>query len=298
MVSLDRREFIRTGGLGLAGVAAATLSIEKLVAYPLGIPEGLQLFTVRDKCDKDLATALEQVAAIGYRNVEVGGTDNLWGRGPHELRKMLCDNCLVCVSVPCTTTMMQSDWQKYIDRFSELGALWVVLPGFSSEQRSTLDTIRRMADLLNQAGEECQKSALRLGFHTHNTIFQVDQGVVALDELLRSSDPRYVDIEMDCFWTVMAGYDPVAYFKRHPGRFPLLHIKDLKPGFPHTTKLPLHVSGNPFAEVGRGIINWRRIFAAAHQGGLQYYMVEQDRCDRSPIEAIKGSFGYLRNLQI
>jgi sugar phosphate isomerase/epimerase len=295
MSKVDRREFIKAGGLGVATIAAAVLPAERLMGYPLGIPVGLQLMTIWQLCDKDLANALKQVSAIGYRNVEVGGTNNLWGRRPSDVRKMFCDNCLVCISTPCTVEMMQSNWQKYVDQFSELGTLYAVLSGFSAQERSTLDVLRRMADLLNRSGEQCQKSALRLGFHVHNTAYQVDQGVVVFDELLRRTDPRYVNMELDCFWAVMAGADPVAYFKRYPGRFPLLHIKDMRPGFPHTTK-PLHVTRNPFTEVGRGIIDWRRIFAAAREGGLQYYMVEQDECNRPPIDAVKISYNYLRNL--
>jgi sugar phosphate isomerase/epimerase len=297
MAELNRRAFLSRGGLGIAALGGGVLPAGKLAAYPLGIPVGLQLYTIRQECERNLAAALQQVAAIGYRNVEIGGTENLWGRRPRELRQMLCDHCLVCISTPATVGMMQSGWQKYVDEFSELGALYAVCPGFSGRQEGTLEMVRRMADLLNRAGEQSQKSAVRVAFHCHNDVFRLDQGVVAYDELLRRTDPKYVDMELDCFWVTVAGHDPAAYFLRYPGRFSLLHIKDLKPGFPTTTQ-PLHVSGNPFTEVGRGIIHWRPIFAAARQGGLRYYMVEQDECDRPPLESIKISYRYLRSLDV
>ncbi len=297
MADINRREFIKSGGLGLAAVAAAGLSGKELDAYPLGIPVGLQLYTIRQLCDKNLASALQQVAAIGYRNVEVGGTDNLWGRRPRDLRKMFCDNCLVCVSAPVSAEMMKSSWQKTVDQLAELGALYAVGPGEDAALEPSLSAIRRRAEQFNRLGEQCQKSGLRLAFHCHNRCFRVVDGVVAYDGMLQHTDPRYVDMEMDCFWTTLAGKDPVAYFHRYPGRFALLHIKDLKPGFARTTG-PLHTKRNPFTEVGRGIINWRRIFAAGREGGLRYYMVEQDRCDRPPIDSIKISYNYLRNLVV
>jgi sugar phosphate isomerase/epimerase len=129
MEEINRRAFLSCGRLGLAALAASAFRTTRMAAYPLGIPVGLQLYTVRQECDRNLAAALQQVAAIGYRNVEVGGTDNLWGRPPRDLRKMLCDNCLVCVSAPVSAEMMSSGWQKTVDQLAELGALYAVGAG-------------------------------------------------------------------------------------------------------------------------------------------------------------------------
>ena len=297
MAEMDRRAFLNCGRAGLLALAASAFRAAKVAAYPLGIPVGLQLYTVRQECDRDLAAALQRVATVGYRNVEVGGTDNLWGRRPRDLRKMLCDNCLVCVSAPVSVEMMASGWQKTVDQLAELGALYAVGPGEDVALQSSLDAIRRHADLFNRLGEQCQNSGVRLAFHCHNRCFRTVEGTVAYDAMLQHTDPRYVDMEMDCFWTTLAGKDPVAYFHRYPGRFALLHIKDLKPGFTTTTG-SLPTKGNPFAEVGRGVIQWRRIFAAAREGGLKYYMVEQDECDRPPFESIRISYKYLRELSV
>ena len=286
---------MKSAGWGIAAMARSALESRRLEGYPLGIPAGLQLYTVRDSCEKDLANALDRVATIGYRNVEIGGTDNLWGKQPRDLRKMLCDNCLVTISAPVTSDMMKSDWQKTVDRLAELGALYAVGPGEDAALESSLDAIRRRAGSFNQLGEQCQKSGLRLAFHCHNRCFRTVEGTVAYDAMLQHTDPRYVDMELDCFWTTLAGKDPVAYFHRYPGRFALLHIKDLKPGFGPTTGA-MRKKGNPFTEVGRGTIHWRRIFAAAREGGLRYYMVEQDECDRPPFDSIRISYDYLRNL--
>lgn len=297
MAEINRRAFLNRGRLGIAALVASALPATRAEAYPLGIPVGLQLYTVRQECDRNLASALQQVAAIGYRNVEVGGTDNLWGRRPRDLRKMFCDNCLVCVSAPVSAEMMASDWQKTVDQLAEAGALYAVGPGEDSALQPSLDAIRRHADLFSRSGEQSQKSGVRLAFHCHNRCFRTVEGTVAYDAMLQHTDARYVDMELDCFWTTLAGKDPVAYFHRYPGRFALLHIKDLKPGFAATTG-SLGTKRNPFTEVGQGVIHWKRIFAAAREGGLRYYMVEQDECDRPPIDSIKMSYTYLRDLSV
>jgi sugar phosphate isomerase/epimerase len=93
-----------------------------------------------------------------------------------------------------------------------------------------------------------------------------------------------------------AGQDPVAYFKKYPGRFPLLHIKDMKdkPAATHELDAKMGL----FAPVGQGTIDWKRIFAAAPKGGMQHYYVEQDYCEQSPLEAVKISYDYLNKLQV
>ena len=100
-------------------------------------------------------------------------------------------------------------------------------------------------------------------------------------------------MQMDCFWTTFAGKNPVEYFHQHPGRFVMLHIKDLKPGFAPTTA---GFKGNPFTEVGTGVIDWKKIFAGAPEAGVKHYYVEQDMWDRPSLESARMSFDYLKNL--
>ena len=151
------------------------------------------------------------------------------------------------------------------------------------------------AALFSRLGQLCRTAGIQFTYHNHNSEFRVFDDVPGYDLLLRESDLDLVKMQMDCFWVTFAGRDPVDYFHRYPGRFPLLHIKDLKPGYPPTTG---EFEGNPFTEVGRGVIDWKRIFAAAPTAGVQHYYVEQDMWDRPSLESARISAEYLKKLVI
>jgi sugar phosphate isomerase/epimerase len=164
------------------------------------------------------------------------------------------------------------------------------------EERKSLDAYKRHVELFNKIAEQTHKAGMQFCYHNHNFEFQKFDGVTVYDYLFKHLDPHLVQFEMDCFWVTHAGQDPVALFKKHPGRFPLLHIKDLKAGNPPTTEFDAKMG--LFAEVGKGTIDWKRIFAAAPQGGMKYFFVEQDYCEVPPLESIKISYEYLHHLTV
>ncbi|MGH7870243.1 MAG: sugar phosphate isomerase/epimerase family protein, partial [Candidatus Dormibacteraceae bacterium] len=269
MSQIGRRSFLRSSAIGLAALGAVGAQwTESLFGDPLGLPIGLQLYTVRQACEKNLPATLKRVADTGYREVELGSF-NYYGRKPGDLRRLLADYGLPCTSASYGTDMMKSGWEKHIEEAHELGTAYMVCASIDPKEHSSLAAIHQVADLFNRCAEQCRKAGVAFAYHCHNFDFRDVEGTVAYDELLRHTDPKLVDMEMDCFWTTMAGKDPVAYFHRYPGRFALLHIKDLKPGFGPTTGSVK--GGNPFTEVGRGVIKWKRIFEAARVGGLKHY---------------------------
>jgi sugar phosphate isomerase/epimerase len=164
------------------------------------------------------------------------------------------------------------------------------------DERQSFDDYKKLIDIFNKAGEATQKAGIQFCYHNHNFEFTKYGDTTAYDYLLNTVDPKLVKFEMDCFWVTHAGADPVAYFKKYPGRFPLLHIKDMKdkPAASHELDAKMGL----FAPVGKGTINWKRIFAAAGQGGMEHYYVEQDYCEQPPLEAIKVSYDYLSKLQV
>ena len=298
---LRRRQFLQAGVLGLAAVAADQKA-GLLKAQPLGLPIGLELFTVRHESQKDFPGTLEKVAAIGYKEVELF---DFAGRKASEIRRMLDSVGLVApsshtlsyvLSPRLQLTEVQSRWTGLIEYASELGVHYLGGSVGDVSKLNPLDDYKRLADLMNAVGEQCQRAGLQFAYHNLNVEFREYDGIVPYDWLLRHTDPKYVQLEIDCYWLTRAGRDPAEYFKQYPGRTPLLHVKDRKPGYaPSTVVDP---GPGPFTEVGQGSIDWKHIFAAASGGGLKHYYVEQDFCDRPVFESLKMSYNYLNKLVI
>jgi sugar phosphate isomerase/epimerase len=292
-----RRQFLQQATLGVAGLgvgfAATTRLPMVLCANPLGLPIGLELYTVRKMLAQDFEGTLKSVAAVGYKEVELFG---LLGRKPTQIRQTLTGLGLTCPSTHYQTPALKSGWDRHIDEVKELGANYVVCAFLQPQERKSLDDYKRISELFNKAGEQCKKAGLQLCYHNHNFEFTKFDGVLAFDELLRDTDPQLLKIELDCYWMTRAGHDPVEYFSKYPGRYPVLHIKDMKPGQQPTTDLTK--GSNAFTEVGRGSIDWKRIFAAAPQAGVTHYFVEQDICSLPVLESIKISYDYLKNLSV
>jgi len=287
---INRREFLRDSALGMTTMAAAGAT-DQLFANPLGKPIGLQLYTLREELPKDLAGTIKQVAAIGIKEVE---TYDLYGRTPAEFAKILKDNGLTAPSGHYMIKHIKGNWEKAIEEAKALGLKYMVNAILEPEEQGDLDTYKRLAELFNKAGEQTKKAGIQYCYHNHNFEFKKYGNTTPYDLLLKELDPKLVNFEMDCFWVTHAGQDPVAYFKKHPGRFPLLHIKDMK-DHPAATQEKDDKIGM-FAPVGHGTIDWKRIFAAAPTGGAKHFFIEQDFCEQPPIEAVRMSYTYLHSL--
>lgn len=298
---LKRRQFLQASMSGLAAAAAAQNAMI-LRAQPLGLPIGLELFTVRNECAQDFPGTLEKIAAIGYKEVEIF---DFYGRKASEIRRLLRSAGLVAPSSHTASYSLsprsrfsgvRRDWEKLIEYATGIGVhhLGGSIGGVS--QFNPFDDYQRLADLLNAVGEQCQSAGLQFAYHNLNVEFRECDGLIPYDWLLRQTDPRLVQLEIDCYWMTRAGRDPVDYFQKYPGRTPLLHVKDRKPGYASSTT-PDSGPG-PFTEVGRGCIDWKRILAAAPGGGLKHYYVEQDFCDRPVFESLKISYDYLKDLSV
>jgi sugar phosphate isomerase/epimerase len=288
---INRREFLQKGALGMAAAAVAARMPSPLLANPLGKPIGLELYTLRDQLEKDLLGTVKQVAAIGYKEVELY---SLHGKTPAEFATILKDNRLTAPSGHYRTADLRSNWGKHIDDAKTMGLEYMVNAILEPEERKTFDDYKRLAELFNKAGEQTQKAGIQYCYHNHNFEFKKYGDTTAYDYLLGALDPKAVNFEMDCFWLTHAGQDPVAYFEKHPGRFPLLHIKDMKDEPAPTQELDAKLG--LFAPVGHGTIDWKRIFAAAPTGGVKHFFVEQDYCEGPPIEAARLSYEYLHGL--
>jgi sugar phosphate isomerase/epimerase len=237
---------------------------------------------------KDLEGTMRQLAQYGYESIEISVPFH--GLDAPKALALLKSLKMIAPSGSFGGAKDPSEWTRSIETAQSLGAKYM---GVNAPQDWTksLDGWKRAAEHFNKLGEQSKKAGITVTYHNHNFEYRVFDGVVAYDELLNQTDPRLVQMEIDIFWTTIAGKDPIEYFNRYPGRFPLWHLKDLKAGFEHTTE---PVKGQPFAPIGGGTINWKRVFGGAKKAGLKYYFVEQDRWDTTPLESAKSSCEFLK----
>lgn len=290
----SRRKFLQQGSLLSAGalLSPALLSNSGLFNHK---KIGLQLYTVRDAMQKDPAGTLARVARIGYNQVEgatYSGSELYYSMDVKAFSALLKSNGLVMPSShyalgdgpnPQKGTI-RNDWGRAVDDAAAMGQQFMVCAWLPEDVRTNLDGYRKVADMLNKAGETCKKSGIQLCYHNHNFEFPEMEGKVPYEVLLDSTDRHLVQMEMDMYWIVKAGFDPVKMFGKYPGRFVLWHIKDMD-------NTPRHF----FTEVGSGIIDFKKIFSHAREAGMKYFFVEQDICPGSPFVSIAKSIAYLKS---
>jgi len=313
MHAMTRRHALRGLGAIAAGVTAWPVSSRT----PPTLQIGLELYMVADALEKDFEGTLRQVAAIGYRDVELS---QFFGRTPRALRTQFDAAGLRCRSVHLLPVRLRPGEMSLLDdagairdACGELGARDVVcpIPSLSAEllqdyakAKPTADGFRQLlaglthadwmrhAQFLNRTGERLHRLNLRLAHHNHNLEFREFNGVPVLEDLLKETDPRYVALELDCGWVAAAGHDPVDLLHRHGSRIPLLHFKDLtRRGIPNFALTMESV------DCGQGIIDWPALLAAARQAEVRCAFVEQEPpFARSTVESARASLEFLRKM--
>lgn len=280
---MNRREFLSSSVATLACLAGT-----RLYGRRVPRPIGLQMYTVRDEAERDLAGVLRRISGIGYQQVELYW--NLYSHPARKLRKMLQDHGLRAPSG-------HLDYQGFEGKLSyarDLGLNYVVCPMLPTNMWNSLDGYRRAADQFNQWGLKARQIGMRLAFHNHNYEFKRFGETTGFDTLVAHTDPNLVSFEIDCYWVTEAGYDPVELLNRLGNRVRMIHIKDRKPGFPPSHELS--PSAEHFTEVGTGTIDWKAVLAAAQKAGVEHYFVEQDSTERDPLQSIAISYRNLRSL--
>jgi sugar phosphate isomerase/epimerase len=260
---------------------------------------GLQLYTVRSEMPKDFAGTIAKVAATGYKEVEFAG---YFDHSPKDVRAILDKNGLRSPSQHIPYDVVEKKWPETLEAAHVVGHTYIVCPWLDEKQRNS-DGWKRAAELFNKAGEASQKAGIQFCYHNHSFEFAPDPslgGKLAYDVLLAETDPKFVKMEMDLCWISVAGKDPVSYFEKYPGRFPLVHVKDYV-NDPNATSSYAGATGSVefkgrLADVGKGTIDFKRIFAQSEKGGIQHYFVENDDA-KTPFEDIKISYDYLSALR-
>lgn len=264
-------------------------------ADPLNKPVGIQLYTVNDAMKTDPAGTLKKLRAIGYGEVESAGFGSLSAK---EFRKLIDDAGLKCPSAhlsfdPKNLAPAFDDAHALGADYAVTSSLHDVVMGPGVKGGMTRDEAKRTAELANRIGDAAKKAGLQFTYHNHaNEFADIGDGTVAYDLLLKETDASLVKFQIDCGWMVFAGRNPVDYFEKYPGRFPLIHVKDFEPRKPGDTDMV-------GTELGKGSVDYRPIFAVAPAAGLQHYFVEQEGpfAHMSRIEAARADYDYLHTLR-
>ena len=255
---------------------------------------GLQLYTVRDDMAKDFDGTLAKVAAAGYQEVEFAG---YFDHDPKAVRDALVRHRLTSPSAHIDYSTLETKLPQVIEASHTIGHKFIVNPWLDEEMRKQPGVWGRVAATFNRVGAELKKAGIQFAYHNHHFEFVAVNGVKPFDLLLKECDPDLVKIELDLCWITVAGEDPLEYFGRYPGRFPLVHVKGLKKVPAGPAPVPFDQAIPNITEVGTNdIIDWRRIFAQSKQAGIQHYFVEHDQ-PAAPFESIRASAAYLRALR-
>lgn len=256
---------------------------------------GLQLYTLRQDLSKDLEGTLKKVAAIGYKEVELFGYNDgkFFGKTPKEFKAILDGLGLDPVSghygagvqMKDQKGTLSNDWQRAVDDAAAIGQKYVNCAYLTDGERKSIEDYKKYVDLFNKSGEVAKKAGLQFGYHNHDFEFKKLDGQLPYD-LIASTDPDLVKLELDLYWIVKAGLDPVDLFKKYPGRFPLWHVKDMDKG------------DQSFAEVGTGSIDFKKIFDARKIAGMTHFFVEQDVAKIPALEAIDISFKNVTKMKV
>jgi len=284
---INRRSFL--------GAVSAAVLLPRFGTAASIARAGAQLYTVRGDLEKDFDGTLAKIAAIGYREVEFAG---YFGHTPAQVRDSLKRHGLTAPSAHIDYPSLTGDrWTRALDDARTIGHGYLVNAWVDEPIRNQPGAWARIADTYNTAAAAAKRHGIQFAYHNHNFEFypRADAGgKLPMDLLLESCDPNLVKIEMDLCWISAAGKDPVDYFRRYPGRFPMVHVKGLRK-VPAASAEPVPIDRvlPDVTDVGHDdVIDWPRIFAHAKEAGITHYFVEHDNPPQA-FDSLRASYAYV-----
>jgi sugar phosphate isomerase/epimerase len=242
----------------------------------------LQMYTLRNETAQDFLGTLREVVAIGYEAVELAG---MGSHTAEQIRAELDALGLVCSGAHVPIERLRTDLDAVIAEIQTLGGTYVICPYLTPEQRGDADAYRALAAEFNPIGARCAAAGMVFCYHHHDFELEAMDGSTGLHILRDNTEPQHMAFEIDIFWAKAAGFDPAGLIGEFAGRVALVHLKDMTGGDAPT-----------FAEVGHGTLDIPGAIAAAEAAGARQLVVEQDACQRSPLESVRMSREYLRSI--
>jgi sugar phosphate isomerase/epimerase len=283
----NRREFLRVLG---ASAAAGALLPDSLFAAAGDADTasirriGVQLYTVRGAMERDgVEATLARLAQIGYREVEFAG---YFGRTGAQIRDALRANGLASPSTHISLDILKSaDFPKFVETAATIGHKWINLAWLMPEERGSVEKYNAHADALLAGQRVASAAGLTIGYHNHDFEFTPLGNTDGYEILLDRTKDSGIQFEMDLYWMTVANKDPVSYWTRFPGRFPMVHVKDAAAGAAHEMR-----------SVGAGVIPFATLFEKRNVAGIKHFYVEHDN-PTDPWESVTNSFAYLKKLR-
>src|SRR5437763_12891785 len=287
MPELSRREFLKNAATSAAAAGFLSAGALDLRANPLGIPIGCQTWPVKQMIARDFPGTIRQLAAAGFQSIELcspvgyaefgfGGLAKYKGA---EIRKILADAGVTCISSHFDIKELRENQQGRIAWAKEVGLTQMLVPTLNGPKKPTMDDVKRAAGEYNKIGERAAAAGIQQGLHNENFELSKVNGKRTYDVLFDLLDPKLVKFQFQVS-TISEGYDAAEYFTKYPGRFVSMHVQ----GWDAATK--------KIVPVGKGSLDWNKIFMAAKTGGVKNYFVEMK------LEMMKASVPYLRSLKV
>ncbi len=279
----DRREFL---------IKSSAMAIGTLILPSFGLLDptrrsdkwGVQLYTFREAMAEDAVGTLKLIAKLGFKEIETANSSKgyYYGLAASEMKKVCEDLGMTLRSghVP-----IDKNWEQTMQEAVESGQEYLICSSMPSKGQ-TVDNYKAVAEKFNKAGEDCNKMNLKFGYHNHAYEFESENGTVLYDVLMDHTDPNLVHMEMDLGWVAYGGKDPVAYFERYPGRFPLWHLKDMSIEKKHST------------EFGKGDLDILAALKNAEKSGFKHVFIEQEEYSSTPAESMRYNLDYLSKLEL
>ena len=290
---MNRRNFIKmssgiTGGLiAISAIPSLSSCARAEQAVSASKPFGLQLYSLRDVIAADPRGVLKQVADFGYKHIESyeGPAGMFWGMSPADFKMYMDELGMKIIASHCN---INENFEQKVEDAATIGMEYLICPWIG--QQKSIEAYKTFADQFNRCGEICNAAGIKFAYHNHAYTFEKIEEQYPQDVPMQLTDPNPVEYELDIFWLVVAGLDPVEWLKKHSGRYTLSHIKDMEIGTEPG-------NGDSSATLGTGSINYPEIIQVANEHGMKHLIVEQEKyAGTTPLDSTQDNAIYMQKM--
>ncbi|MFS4494620.1 sugar phosphate isomerase/epimerase family protein [Maribacter sp. 2308TA10-17] len=275
-----RREFLLKSGLFTAG----TILLPSCAFASTTVAQhyGVQLYSFRDEMAKDALGTLEKIASVGFKKIESArsGKGHYYGLSPKEMKEA-CD--ALGMKLTSGHVALDDNFDKTMEEAVTSGQEYLICSSMPSKGQ-TVDNYKKVAEAFNKAGEACKKLGIKFGYHNHEYEFESENGTILYDVLMDNTQADLVHMELDLGWVIVGGKDPLDYFKKYPGRFPLWHLKDM------------NMTKKESTEFGKGGLDIPSMMAHQEASGVEHIFIEQEEYASTPMESMRHNMKFLGTL--